>query len=370
MSRLNRHIQPLDYCTYCPKLCTFACPVSNAENKETVTPWAKMTLANLIRKGHLELTAENAEPLYHCLACRLCTTYCKHENDVAEVLSDARAMLAEKGIVHPKLAELRETMSRHGNPYGKNGEETLKALLSPDKFNEDAQAVFFPGSAAVFKRPQEITAAFSIFDKLDIDFIACDPGIQTSAGLPLYRAGFMAEFEAHMLKVASRLIQYKLIVTPCAETAYTLKALYLELGINLSGRVKHMLEFIEPYTKGAGFNRQLNDAAVYHDPGYFSRFLSVEKLPREIFKKIYRDKCIEMVWNKKAAYPAGQTGVYNYIYPEYALTIAKERLRQAREVRADVLVTSSSATAAFLDAARADGDCEVRTLTEDIDSCL
>ena len=35
----------LETCTYCPKLCRTVCPVSNAEPREALTPWGKMSSA-------------------------------------------------------------------------------------------------------------------------------------------------------------------------------------------------------------------------------------------------------------------------------------------------------------------------------------
>ena len=35
----------LEKCVFCPKLCRSACPVSNAEPRETLTPWGKMSTA-------------------------------------------------------------------------------------------------------------------------------------------------------------------------------------------------------------------------------------------------------------------------------------------------------------------------------------
>ena len=35
----------LEKCVFCPKLCRSACPVSNAEPRETITPWGKMSMA-------------------------------------------------------------------------------------------------------------------------------------------------------------------------------------------------------------------------------------------------------------------------------------------------------------------------------------
>ena len=36
---LSSRERELELCAYCPKLCRAACPVSNAEPKETLIPW-------------------------------------------------------------------------------------------------------------------------------------------------------------------------------------------------------------------------------------------------------------------------------------------------------------------------------------------
>lgn len=371
MSLLERHAQELNYCSYCPKLCTFACPVSNAERTETVTPWAKMTLANLIRKGQLPLKAEHAEPLYHCLACRLCTAYCKHENDVAETLTTARTLLVDRGVIHPSLAGLREAMAVSGNPERVDIRPILDKLLGEERFMDGAQAVFFPDSATVLGRPNEITAAFSVFDKLNIDFVACYPGPDFSTGLQLHRAGLRAEFESFARRVARRLEGYKLIITPSPDAAYTLKALYLELGIKLGGRVRHMTEFLEPYLLNAELSRKREEIAACHDDSYLVRYLGLGKLFRKMVGLLYESEPVEMVWSGKKAYSAaGLASSYVHTSSSYPPLIAHERLRQVQEIGAKVMVTAAPAVAGMLEDVRKEGDPRIRTLTEDIDYCL
>jgi len=41
----------LELCAYCPKLCRAACPVSNAEPREVLIPWGKMTTAYFMARG-------------------------------------------------------------------------------------------------------------------------------------------------------------------------------------------------------------------------------------------------------------------------------------------------------------------------------
>ncbi|MHB1846932.1 MAG: (Fe-S)-binding protein, partial [Deltaproteobacteria bacterium] len=41
----------LEHCAYCPKLCRFTCPVSEATGREALTPWGKMSVAFLAERG-------------------------------------------------------------------------------------------------------------------------------------------------------------------------------------------------------------------------------------------------------------------------------------------------------------------------------
>jgi Fe-S oxidoreductase len=69
----------LDYCTFCPKMCRHACPVSTASGRETHIPQAKMDRLNQIRLGRSPWTPETTDPLWACTGCRHCTMYCDHE---------------------------------------------------------------------------------------------------------------------------------------------------------------------------------------------------------------------------------------------------------------------------------------------------
>ncbi len=369
-NRLDGYAKELDFCTSCPKLCTFACPVSNAEKSEAVTPWAKMTLLDLLRKGHLPLNEETAEPLYHCLSCRLCTTYCKHEIEVGEILNQGRAWLVERGRIRPELDRLRENHVLHGNAHGPGLEAALRELVEPEWFEENAHVVFFPGSDTVVKWPEDIRRTFSIFKKLGIDYVACFEDGGADAGLSLYRAGFFSEFKNLARNLARRLSRYKVIVTTCPQTAYTLKALYLEQGFDFSDKVRLLAEFLEPYLKNAVFERELEKRAVFFDSTYLSRYLGLRILPRDIMKRLYESEPAELIWNRDGAYACGCTGVYHHMFPEFSADISREVLRQAREVWAQVIVTASPVSAASLHAVRETNDPEIRTLTQQIDKCL
>ena len=80
----------LDSCAYCPKLCRFACPVSEATGREGFTPWGKMSTAFLVERSARPPDAALAEAAYACSGCGRCGTFCRNHIDVPEALGAAR----------------------------------------------------------------------------------------------------------------------------------------------------------------------------------------------------------------------------------------------------------------------------------------
>src|ERR1700735_2127379 len=91
----------LDYCTFCPKMCRHACPVSTASGRETHIPQAKMDRLDQIRLGRTPVSVETTDPFWARPGCRHCTKYCDHDNEPGMVLFAGRAAAVAKGVTHP-----------------------------------------------------------------------------------------------------------------------------------------------------------------------------------------------------------------------------------------------------------------------------
>src|SRR5271169_4758556 len=91
----------LEKCVFCPKLCRRACPVSNAEPRETITPWGKMSMAYFAARGDVPLEESFARPAWACTGCYGCRSSCDHENDVTGTLLDTRAALVSAKLGPP-----------------------------------------------------------------------------------------------------------------------------------------------------------------------------------------------------------------------------------------------------------------------------
>src|SRR6516225_8592315 len=88
----------LERCVFCPKLCRSACPVSNAEPRETLTPWGKMSMAYFAANGSVPVQESFAAPAWACTGCFACRESCEHRNDVAGTLYLARSEFVREGV--------------------------------------------------------------------------------------------------------------------------------------------------------------------------------------------------------------------------------------------------------------------------------
>ena len=348
MTHLDRHAQSTSYCAACPKLCAFACPVSGATRRETTTPWAKMSLGEQIRQKRLPYSQETLDPLTYCLSCRLCTTYCKHEIDVGEALAAARADAFEAGVKQPKLAELAETFVRHGAPSAADLGALLREQLDPDLFAPEAQVVLFPGCRAISEGPHELRATFDLLRALRIDFVAAYSGPDFCCGAPLYYAGYRAHFKRPRRKARASPARLQAGDRPLRRVRL------LPQGALRRGR--HQPD--QPHQDAGRIlgalsgrvtpTRPLATRAALHLAPHDARYLSQGPRLTRLAQAALSAPLTPLVWQEQSSYACGSTGVLRFVQPQVATTIAAEVLRQAREVGAETLLTSSPGSGALL----------------------
>ena len=70
-----------ELCEFCPKMCRFSCPVSEATFREALSPWGKVSLAALSGEAP---GSSASEAFAGCTGCLRCQQYCAHANDVPQ----------------------------------------------------------------------------------------------------------------------------------------------------------------------------------------------------------------------------------------------------------------------------------------------
>src|SRR5262249_26771071 len=151
----------LDYCTFCPKMCRHACPVSTASGRETYIPQVKMDRLNQLRLGRAGWTADASDPLWACTGCRHFTLDCAPRNEPGPVLFHGRPIAAGHGVSHPALAGYSERFRAR--------EQRLSAQLGvmfEPHLATGGEIGYWPGCDAIDKSASDIAAALALFERV------------------------------------------------------------------------------------------------------------------------------------------------------------------------------------------------------------
>ena len=149
------------YCTYCPKLCRFTCPVAQAEHRETVTPWGLMRLLEMTRTDDFPRDEETVSLFFHCTGCLRCQTWCNHDNDVPMAMWDARARAWRDGETPEEIVAYTMALRHEHSLPGSKAQKSL-ALSA---FDPDSDIGFF-ATCHASADPEELARRGRLLERL------------------------------------------------------------------------------------------------------------------------------------------------------------------------------------------------------------
>jgi Fe-S oxidoreductase len=85
---------------------------------------------------------------------------------------------------------------------------------------------------------------------------------------------------------------------------------------------------------------KIDGIITYHDPCHLGRHCGIYDAPRNVIDAIRKDEFIEMRRIRNYAYCCGAGGGVKSAFPELALEIAVDRIKEAEETKADYLTTT------------------------------
>ncbi len=324
-------------CTYCPKLCRPACPVSTAEGRETVTPWGKMRALHEILQGRgVGHEAARFEKSWACTGCGACRELCLLDNPVADTLWDGRAEAYANGLAPDAAVEVAETFAARLEALAARAQ----ALgFGPDRPRDAEAPVLVPGCSAVRLEPGECHDAVRALEGLTGSVCGVEAG--SCCGAPLYDAGDRTGFVAQARVFAARVAGAPRVVTPDAGCAFVLRVVYPALGIALPP-VEHLAELA---ARSLDRLAPLPDdrTVLVHDSCKLSRGLGVYDAPRMVLTRILGRPPVELPSHRAHGLCSGGGGLLPRTRPETARAIAAALVEEAVEVADDparVLVTS------------------------------
>ncbi len=337
---MNHKKKELEFCTTCPKLCRFACPVANAEYRESVTPWGKVSMLYYLSKNYVAHTTENYDLMYHCTGCLMCREFCEHQISVSDLLISGRNRAYDKSRHNRKLDKSLSNIKNYGSIFSDNLQENLNASFDSIYFSSHLKVVIFAGCLYSSKQIETLKKTIYILEQLGVDYTGVYNHPEICCGYPLYFSGFHKEFSSYIKKVKRNLSGKKKIIALCPACAYTLKALYPQFDQSLSQQVLTFSEFILPYMRATSRNRKKKtEHYVYHDPCFMSRYLKITEEPREIIRSTGAILS-EFLWNRNNSICCGGGSMFKSTNPEVALDIAKKRIEEYNATGAKAIITS------------------------------
>lgn len=317
---LDAVARPATLCAFCPKMCRFACPVSETEKRDTVTPWGKMSIVWLAREGEVALGDPDAhQAMEACTGCGACVEACAHGNPVAETLFTAR------GLARTERSErYRAAFEQTGDVKRRD----LDAGLAKLPRDREARLAYFPGCTRLSGPEDDIRKDRAALARVvGAQVPSCEPPARGGCcGYPLYADGQLDLLEAHLARLWESMKGHQMVITPDPGCAYMLTVVRRGLGIDDDGGPA-VIPLVEALAQNVEAFRGASEGVVlrYHDPCYLGRRGRTFSAPRRLLEAACGRPPEEFSASHDDADCSGGGGLYPVSSPENAHAMAHRR---------------------------------------------
>jgi Fe-S oxidoreductase len=375
------------------------CPSVARYNFHAYSAGGKYNISYSLMQNRVEIDDSFLDVVYKCLMDGSCDIACKMQQDLEPLqhMQELRTKCVEEGqllLQHvPLIRSLRKEDNMMQAPRAERGEwadglEVKRATETP------AEVVYHAGCRYSYDKDlwPVARAGVELLQQAGVDVGIMGQAEVCCAGRA-YELGYVQEMVkfAQSQAEALRACGAKAIVTPCADCYACFKVLYDKIGMKLPVPVYHITEYLESaIAEGALELRKSPDMRItFHDPCHLGRLAEpwvhwngkevkapgvqmwlhdppkkyrrgaggVYDTPRNILRSIPGLDFVEMHRIREYAWCCGAGGGVSDSYPDFAVWTGAERLREARSVGADAIVSACPwCKRNLLDAAAETGD--------------
>ena len=325
----RKDFSDLLYCIGCGN-CLLDCPTYNAIGPsfgaDGMLGGRGVALASLqrgIREG-IE------DGLFLCTTCGLCGEVCPVGIDAGKRLKDLRrSSLASKEISSQidEVAQLHHTIDQYGTPYREMAQAEFSSL------KKHSPVILYIGCVGMSIETETVSHAIELLHRLGIDCTLIDEVCCEAVKDETGSSPNPERIRMNIEKVKE--VGGKEVLFLCPTCLKTFSDYDKEHPTGLLYRT--LISFL---SENFSFTSSEKDSATvtYHDPCHLGRGLDSFDGARGLIKDL-GVKFVEMEHHHRESLCCGAGGGVRGFYPKFSRDIARRRVREAEDVRADILLT-------------------------------
>ena len=326
------------------------CPPYEFYRFQRFTPKSRWLMAQRVFHGLDPITPELKEVIYTCTTCLMCQEICGVRNDGAgpwDITVAMREEITQKEGPLEAHRPLLEGLKLHNNPWAQPKSERgqwADGLGLKTAGDHKAATLLFAGCSADQPHGKAGAVALAkIMQTAGETFVILGQE-ERCCGLYARDLGFRDEYERSVEENLRAIKQagIRRVVTSCGSCQRIWREYPKE---EMQGiEALHAVELVEKLVQEGKlkFTRTVKKKVVYHDPCHLGRGCGVYEAPRNILRAVPGIELVEMPRNRRWAWCCGGGGGVPEAFPELARWNAEDRLREAKETGADLLLTTSS----------------------------
>jgi Fe-S oxidoreductase len=374
------------------------CPSVSKYNFHAYSAGGKFNMALSFLAGRIQPSDTFLDALYRCQMDGSCDVSCKAIQDIEplQLMQELRIRCVEDGRTIPSHNAVIEGLRKEDNMMQASRMDRgqwAEGLGAKDLTKEQAKVLFFAGCQYSFNRELWPVArsGLSLLKNAGVD-IGIMGKAEMCCGGRAYEIGYAGELNKYAERQGKvwKAAGIDTVVTPCAHCYQTLKVLYDKIGKKPEIEILHITEYLDRLMKEGKIKakKRVPLKVTYHDPCHLGRLAEpwvhwngkekkvlgqlivhdppkkfrrgaggVYDIPRNIIKSVPGLKFEEMYRIRAYAWCCGAGGGVKEAYPDFAVWTAKERIREAKAVGAEAIISACpTCKQNFLDALKETGE--------------
>ena len=326
------------------------CPPYEFYRFQRFTPKSRWLMTQRVFHGLDPITSELKEVIYTCTNCLMCQELCGVRDDGYGPWDITVAMREEMTERHGPIEAHRslfEGLRQHDHPWSRPKAERglwADALGLKKLGSGNAITLLFAGCSADRDSGRAGAVGLAkLMQTVGEDFVILG-NEEKCCGLYAYDLGFRREYDRLERENLNGIREagIRKVVVACGSCQRIWRQYAKKAEPQIA--VLHGVEYVEDLVQAGRlkFSKTVLKKVTYHDSCHLGRGCEVYQAPRTILRSIPGIELVEMERNRRWAWCCGGGGGVPEAYPELAQWNAEDRLREAAETGAELVLTSSA----------------------------